>query len=90
MVPFANNAIFAGVNILTMYRTNRPIFSRLMADVFRYYKEGIIKLVKPLHIFKFSEISDAFRMLQARKHRGKVVLQAVDDDKVLVRSLKYP
>ncbi|KAI1138623.1 hypothetical protein F5Y05DRAFT_418859 [Hypoxylon sp. FL0543] len=82
MVPFANNAIFAGVNILTMYRTNRTLFSKLMADVFWSYKEGIIKLVKPLHVFRFSEIAEAFRMLQARKHGGKVVLQVVDGDKV--------
>ncbi|KAI0884321.1 uncharacterized protein GGS22DRAFT_194853 [Annulohypoxylon maeteangense] len=82
MVPFANNAIFAGVNLLTMYRTNRPLFSTVMAGVFRYYKEGVIKLVKPLHVFKFSEVSEAFRMLQARKHGGKVVLRVVDDDKV--------
>ncbi|KAI0896065.1 hypothetical protein F4806DRAFT_502417 [Annulohypoxylon nitens] len=82
MVPFANNAIFAGVNLLTMYRTNRPLFSKVMADTFRYYKQGIIRLVKPLHAFKFSEISEAFRMLQARKHGGKVVLRVVDDDKV--------
>ncbi|KAL7625246.1 hypothetical protein AAE478_004461 [Parahypoxylon ruwenzoriense] len=84
MVPFASNAIFAGVNILTMYRTNRPLFSRLMADVFRYFQEGVVKLVTPLHIFKFSEIAEAFRMLQARKHGGKVVLQVVDDDNVPV------
>lgn len=89
MVPFANNAIFAGVNVLTMYRTSRPVFSKLMADVFRYYKEGIIKVVKPLHVFKFSEISEAFRMLQARKHGGKVVLQVVDGDKVPVRLIIY-
>ncbi|KAI0009602.1 hypothetical protein F4779DRAFT_581698 [Xylariaceae sp. FL0662B] len=82
MVPFASNAIFAGVNVLTMYRTNRPLFSNLMADVFRYFAEGVIKLVKPLHVFKFSEISEAFRMLQARKHGGKVVLQVDDEDKV--------
>lgn len=89
MVPFANNAIFAGVNLLTMYRTNRPLFSKVMADTFRYYKQSIIRLVKPLHTFKFSEISEAFRMLQARKHGGKVVLQVVDDDKVPVgRTLK--
>ncbi|KAI0377914.1 hypothetical protein F5Y04DRAFT_284381 [Hypomontagnella monticulosa] len=82
MVPFANNAIFAGVNILTMYRTNRRMLSRLMVDVFRYYREGIVKLVKPLHVFKFSEIAEAFRLLQARKHRGKVVLRVVDNDRV--------
>ncbi|KAI1376577.1 hypothetical protein F4677DRAFT_418954 [Hypoxylon crocopeplum] len=82
MVPFANNAIFAGVNVLTMYKTNRAVFSKLMADVFRYYKKGIINLVKPLHVFKFSEVAEAFRMLQARKHGGKVVLQVVDDDEV--------
>ncbi|KAI1084243.1 hypothetical protein F5B20DRAFT_576378 [Whalleya microplaca] len=88
MVPFASNAIFAGVNILTMYRTNRPLFSNLMADVFRYFQEGIIKLVKPLHLFKFSEISEAFRMLQARKHGGKVVLQVDDNDSVPVTPAK--
>ncbi|KAI2603712.1 hypothetical protein GGR54DRAFT_644565 [Hypoxylon sp. NC1633] len=82
MVPFANNAIFAGVNILTMYKTSRAVFSKLMADVFHYFKQGVIKLVKPLHVFKLSEVSEAFRMLQARKHGGKVVLQVVDDDKV--------
>lgn len=83
MVPFLNNATFSGVNILQMYRTNKRVFSKLMADVLKYYAEGVFKLV-PLNIKKFSEISDAFRILQSRRSLGKVVLQVTDDDIVPV------
>ncbi|KAI0484209.1 hypothetical protein GGR56DRAFT_668793 [Xylariaceae sp. FL0804] len=84
MVPFLNNASFTGVNVLSMYRTSPRVFSRLMADVMKYYAEGVFKLVQPLNVKKFSEIADAFRMLQSKRYTGKVVLQAVDDDRVPV------
>ncbi|KAJ2967349.1 hypothetical protein NUW58_g10479 [Xylaria curta] len=83
MVPFLNNATFAGVNILQMYRTNKRVFSKLIADVLKLYAEGVFKLV-PLNIKKFSEIADAFRILQSRRSLGKVVLQVVDNDIVPV------
>ena len=75
MVPFLNNASFSGVNVLAMYRTSPRAFSRLMSDVMKYYSEGVFKLVKPLNVKKFSEIADAFRMLQSRRYVGKVVLK---------------
>ncbi|CAJ2511162.1 Uu.00g067870.m01.CDS01 [Anthostomella pinea] len=90
MVPFLNNASFAGVNVLAMYRTNPRVSARLMADVLKYYAQGVFKLVKPLNVKKFSEIADAFRMLQSRRYVGKVVLQAVDDDVVPVTQGKKP
>ncbi|KAJ3552237.1 hypothetical protein NPX13_g11163 [Xylaria arbuscula] len=83
MVPFLNNASFSGVNLLQMYRTNKRVFSKLLADVIKKYTEGVFKLV-PLNIKKFSEISDAFRILQSRRSLGKVVLQVVDNDLVPV------
>ncbi|KAI1820657.1 hypothetical protein F4861DRAFT_50798 [Xylaria intraflava] len=83
MVPFLNNASFSGVNILQMYRTNKRVFSKLMSDVMKYYAEGVFKFV-PLNIKKFSEIADAFRVLQSRRSLGKVVLQVADDDIVPV------
>ncbi|KAI1269336.1 hypothetical protein F5Y18DRAFT_95887 [Xylariaceae sp. FL1019] len=83
MVPFLNNATFSGVNILQMYRKNKRVFSKLMADVLKYHAQGVFKLA-PLNVKKFSEIADAFRMLQSRRYQGKVVLQAVDDDMVPV------
>ncbi|KAI1431558.1 hypothetical protein GGR50DRAFT_60444 [Xylaria sp. CBS 124048] len=83
MVPFLNNASFSGVNILQMYRTNKRVFSKLMADVMKYYAQGVFQLV-PLTIKKFSEISDAFRILQSRRSLGKMVLQVTDDDIVPV------
>ncbi|KAI0205645.1 hypothetical protein F4808DRAFT_239972 [Astrocystis sublimbata] len=83
MVPFLNNASFSGVNVLQMYRTNKRVFGKLMADVLKYYAEGVFKLV-PLNIKKFSEIADAFRILQSRRSLGKIVLQVVDNDIVPV------
>lgn len=83
MVPFLNNATFTGVNLLQMYRTNTRAFSKLMANVMKYYAEGVFKLV-PLNIKKFSEIADAFRILQSRRSLGKIVLKVVDDDTVPV------
>ncbi|KAI1341909.1 hypothetical protein F5Y15DRAFT_351197 [Xylariaceae sp. FL0016] len=90
MVPFLNNASFSGVNILAMYRTNPRVFSKLMADVMKYFTQGVFKLVQPLNVKKFSEIADAFRMLQSRRYVGKVVLKVVDDDMVPVTRGKKP
>ncbi|KAI1813639.1 hypothetical protein GGS20DRAFT_469502 [Poronia punctata] len=89
MVPFLNNASFTGVNILQMYRTNKRAFGKLMSSVLKYYAEGVFKLV-PLNIKKFSEIADAFRILQSRRSLGKLVLQVVDDDIVPVTRGKKP
>jgi NADPH:quinone reductase-like Zn-dependent oxidoreductase/ubiquinone/menaquinone biosynthesis C-methylase UbiE len=83
MVPFLNNASFSGVNVLQMYRANKRVFGKLMADVMKYYAEGVFKLV-PLNIKNFSEIADAFRILQSRRSLSKVVLQVVDNDIVPV------
>ncbi|KAI1489804.1 hypothetical protein F5X96DRAFT_639079 [Biscogniauxia mediterranea] len=90
MVPFLNNASFTGVNVLSMYRTSPRAFSKLMGDVMKYYSEGVFKLVKPLNVKKFSEIADAFRMLQSRRYVGKVVLKVEDDDIVPVTRGKKP
>ncbi|KAI2631585.1 hypothetical protein GGS21DRAFT_150278 [Xylaria nigripes] len=89
MVPFLNNATFSGVNLLQMYRTNKRVFSKLMADVMKYYAEGVFKFV-PLIVKKFSEIGDAFRILQSRRSLGKIVLQVVDNDIVPVTRGKKP
>ncbi|KAI1330639.1 hypothetical protein F5Y16DRAFT_339584 [Xylariaceae sp. FL0255] len=89
MVPFLNNATFSGVNILQMYRTNKRVFSKLMADVLKYHAQGVFKFA-PLNVKKFSEIADAFRILQSRRSTGKVVLSVDENDMVPVTRGKKP
>ncbi|EMR67052.1 putative polyketide synthase protein [Eutypa lata UCREL1] len=82
MALFANNVMFAGVNLFSIHRMNPQLFSKIMADTMRLYTEGVISTVVPQHVMKFSEISSAFRLLQTQKHGGKVVLEVSDDDLV--------
>lgn len=79
-----NNITFAGVNMLSMYRDNVPLFGRIIADVMRCLAEGIICPVQPLKIMDFSQIEEAFRIMQSGKHMGKMVLKAGADDLVPV------
>ncbi|KAI0020462.1 hypothetical protein F4780DRAFT_373288 [Xylariomycetidae sp. FL0641] len=90
MVPFLQNASFTGVSVLNMYRANPRAFARLMTDVLRYLGEGVFRLASPLHVKPFSEIADAFRMLQSRRQGGKVVLRVDDNDMVPVTRGKKP
>ncbi|GFF43418.1 lovastatin nonaketide synthase [Aspergillus udagawae] len=84
MAPFMNNIRFCGVNMLSVYRDNIPLFGRIIADMMRMVSEGIIRPVKPLKVFNFSQIEEVFRIMQTGKHIGKMVLQANDDDLVPV------
>ncbi|UKZ52811.1 hypothetical protein TrVGV298_006598 [Trichoderma virens] len=80
MTPFLHNISFSGVNMLSVYRENVPLLSRILEDVMKYWAMGVIKLVTPLKVMNFSQIEEAFRIMQTGKHIGKMVLAANDDD----------
>ncbi|OJZ83577.1 hypothetical protein ASPFODRAFT_220554 [Aspergillus luchuensis CBS 106.47] len=82
MAPFMNNIHFCGVNMLSVYPDNIPLFGRIIADMMRMVSEGIIRPVNPLKIFSISQIEEVYRIMQTGKHIGKMVLQANDDDLV--------
>ncbi|KAJ5715842.1 uncharacterized protein N7483_013023 [Penicillium malachiteum] len=82
MSPFMDNIIFAGVNMLSVYRDNIPLFSRIMSDVMNALEQGIIRPVQPLKIMDYSRIEEAFRTMQSGKHIGKMVLTAGPDNLV--------
>ena len=58
--------------------------NRLIEDVMRCLEEGIVKLVQPLNVMSFSQIEEAFRIMQTGKHIGKIVLKLDDNDVVPV------
>lgn len=55
-----------------------------MQKVFALLQSGRIHAVHPVTVMKYSEMEDAFRLVQTGKHTGKVVLTQSDDDIVSV------
>ncbi|KAG9239333.1 hypothetical protein BJ875DRAFT_491623 [Amylocarpus encephaloides] len=82
MSPFMDNITFSGLNMLSVYRDNIPLFARIIADMMRLLSQGIIKPVEPLRIMDYSQIEEAFRIMQMGKHIGKMVLRAGPEDLV--------
>ncbi|KAL6796632.1 putative polyketide synthase [Trichoderma sp. SZMC 28012] len=88
MSKFMDNIAFVGVNMLSVYRDNIPLFGRIMADVMKALADGIIRPVQPLRVMNFSQIEEAFRIMQSGKHIGKMVLSAGPEDLVPIVSQK--
>lgn len=84
MTPFLRNVSYAGVHIDQMVGPHRAKVAEAFTKVFDLLKEGKIGEVHPVTIMTYTELEQAFRMVQAGKHTGKVVLTASDDDVVSV------
>ncbi|KAK3358219.1 hypothetical protein B0T25DRAFT_477401 [Lasiosphaeria hispida] len=84
MAPFSKNTTFSSVMLSAVVKEKPHMYAQLMDDVLRYHREGVIRLVKPIQIMKFSQIEEAFRIMNMKKHTGKMVLKVVDDDMVPV------
>jgi len=85
MAPFGNNCSYHGVNVMRLWAAKPRVFGRLMGDVMRYFREGVITLVGPINAMPFSDVAAAFLTMQTRRRTGKVVLTVEDDDLVPVR-----
>lgn len=59
-------------------------------EVMDLFEKGSLKPVEPVTPYKISEMEDAFRFIQARKHRGKIVLTSEEDSMVKVKSVRAP
>lgn len=83
-----NNVTFAGVNLLSIYRTNIPLFAGVITNVMKLLDQGIIRPIEPIKIMGYAQIEEAFRLMQTGKHIGKMVLRAGDDDIVPVSTYR--
>ncbi|MCJ1403373.1 hypothetical protein MMC11_006596 [Xylographa trunciseda] len=84
MAPFLRNVTFGGVNIEHMARNNIKMMAKVFKNVFDLIRAGAVGIVKPITVYKYSEIEKAFRLMQQAKHMGKIVLKANPDDMVPV------
>lgn len=85
MLPFLKNLVFASVDLLQV--AARKDFADLLSAIMGMAQRGDITPPQPIHTFKASEIVEAIRFMQTRKHIRKIVIDFFDDDVVLVQPL---
>jgi hypothetical protein len=67
-----------------MCRRNPKTLARVFRDVFDLIRKGAVGLIKPIIVYKYSDMEKAFRLMQQAKHTGKIVITAHPDDLIPV------
>lgn len=75
MRPFDKSVTFASLDLTAIGRLRPNIMRDTMDKVMSLFEAGILTTVYPITTFPITEIEEAFRLIQARKHMGKVVLE---------------
>ncbi|PVH89083.1 putative polyketide synthase [Cadophora sp. DSE1049] len=73
MGRFARNVTFAAVDLVGLIRERPDWTAEVWAEVMALVRQGTLKPPSPITVFGFSEIEQALRTMQTRKHIGKLV-----------------
>ena len=85
MFGFSRNASFTGVDLFYIYLHARKIIQELLETCMALLIDGKITVPAPVHLYKTSQIEDAFRFLESGKSMGKIVVEFNENDIVPVR-----
>lgn len=84
MNAFSKSATFAAVDLNLVIHLDPKTGGRLLKESLGLWEKNIVQTTSPFNVFGYSQLEEAFRMMQAGKHIGKVVLKANADDLVRV------
>ncbi|KAL8897966.1 MAG: hypothetical protein Q9207_006939 [Kuettlingeria erythrocarpa] len=88
MGTFNKSVTFASVDLTILFEHDPLLAKRMLGEVFALLADGKLQPVQPLNVFPLSEMESAFRLIQAGKHTGKVILQA--DERTAVKAVPPP
>ena len=88
MEPFDRNATFTSVDLVALARSRPGKLREIFAKTMALFENSIFRTVQPITTMAMTDIEGAFRLLQSRKHIGKVVLEAREDTTVKILSSK--
>lgn len=88
MEQFDKGVTFSAFDMVDIWRERPALVKKLMKQVLSLFETGVLKPIQPIRVMPFTEIVDAFKLIQARKHNGKLVLQATDETVVPVAQAK--
>lgn len=87
MRSFARNASFSHIDLLMLGEHRGIQIHRVLTDVMRLFEAKTIRPVDPITTYPISDVEKTFRLMQAGKHTGKIVLSVKPDDLVPVSPL---
>ncbi|KAI1386965.1 uncharacterized protein F4822DRAFT_438048 [Hypoxylon trugodes] len=82
MACFAKNVSFSGVDLHHILVHRNDIGKKLLLKAMELAEQGSIHSPTPLHVYKVSEVSEAFRSFQSGKNSGRVIVQIDRSTKV--------
>lgn len=85
MEPFDKNVRFASVDLIVLSQTRPKAAHDLLRRIFAHLGSGHFSPL-PVTTLPISDIEQAFRFIQARKHTGKIVLEAHSNSMVKART----
>ena len=74
MLPFAKQTTFTLINLWAMMNEAPQLMQSIVAETFANLTKGIIRAPVPLTVYPVAQHQEAFRLMQAGKHQGKLVL----------------
>jgi NADPH:quinone reductase-like Zn-dependent oxidoreductase len=87
MGTFNRQVSFSSIDLLRLGEHKGHEVNRVLKDVIRLFTEKVINPVQPVTVYPLSEIEKTFRLMQAGKHMGKIVLSVKPDDLVPVSKI---
>lgn len=83
MRPFMQDASFTFFNLKHMMTDRPELMAEIIEETFEFLRQGIIRPFSPLTVYPVSEMENAFRLMSAGKHRGKIALTWTGKDIVV-------
>jgi zearalenone synthase (highly reducing iterative type I polyketide synthase) len=84
MAPFKQDATFTFLNLAHIQKSRPDLMAAIVEGTFDFIRQGRSKPVNPITSYPISDVERAFRLMQAGKHSGKLVLTWGEDDVIPV------
>ena len=82
MKPFERNVTFASLDLVALADHRPDAIRAVFEKIISMFGSGILTAVQPVTTMDIADIQDAFRLIQSRKHTGKVVLTVGEETMV--------
>ena len=84
MRPFLQGASYTFYNINQIEKERPDMMGKIITETFEFQRRKITRPITPLKTYPISDVVNAFRLMQAGKHLGKVVLSFGEADNIPV------
>jgi NADPH:quinone reductase-like Zn-dependent oxidoreductase/NADP-dependent 3-hydroxy acid dehydrogenase YdfG len=75
MAPFERNVTFASVDLQMIADYQPAKIASLLKKILKRFSNGTYSPISPITTIAIGDIEEAFRLVQTRKHTGKIVLK---------------